>query len=173
MIIIITGAIGVGKTTVLAKLLKICRQHGYTCGGILTSKKEDSLIIEDIQTGKKEMLASTHNIYSGPRTPKYYFNNAGIEFGIKAIEEGVTSDILFIDEIGRLELNVQGFHSATKKIKQWQIKNCILVIRQELLADFLPQLPPEPFIFETTAENRDQLPEEIVAIIAKYLPKID
>ncbi len=171
MIIIITGAIGVGKTTVMVKILKMCRQHGYTCGGILTSKKDDSLIIEDIQTGKKEMLASTHNIYSGPRTPKYYFNNAGISFGIKAIDQGITADILFIDEIGRLELTGEGFHSVTKMIKQGQIKNCILVIRQELLADFLQQLPPEPFIFETTSENRDRLPEEIVAIIAKYLPK--
>ena len=54
MVIIITGAIGIGKTTVCEKAVKIVRSSGYSCGGILTHKAADgSLIALDIQTGEK------------------------------------------------------------------------------------------------------------------------
>ena len=169
MIIIITGAIGVGKSTVCRKLLEICRSWGYTCGGVLTSNRGDSLIIEDILIGKEEIFASTRNIYSGPRTLRYYFNSAGIEFGIKAIENGAKADFLFIDELGRLELNGEGFIHVLKIISQGHVKNCILVIRKELLPNFLLRLPPEPLIFETTVENRNRLPTEIATTAKLFI----
>ena len=53
MVIIVTGAIGIGKTTVCRKLIEIVRNRGYTCGGILTYKAPDKgIIIEDIQSGE-------------------------------------------------------------------------------------------------------------------------
>ena len=105
MVIIITGAIGIGKTTVCRKLIEKVRNRGLTCGGILTCKAADeSIIIEDIQTGERGNLANTDNIYNGPRTRKYFFNPEGIDFGIQAVDKGISMAILVVDEIGHLEI---------------------------------------------------------------------
>lgn len=48
---------------------------------------DNSIIVEDVQSGEKEILASIDSIYQGPRTAKYYFNSKGIDFGIKAIAD--------------------------------------------------------------------------------------
>ena len=168
MVIIVTGAIGIGKTSVCRKLIELVIKQGFTGGGILTNKATNSsLIVEDVRSGKTETLASTDKLYNGPRTPKYSFNPKGIDFGIQAIDKGTSADFLVVDELGHLELRGEGFAKVLELIKTGKIKNCILVIRTELLPAFLPSLPKDPLIFETTLENRNRLPEEITEKIIK------
>ena len=168
MVIIVTGAIGIGKTTVCRKLVEILRSEGYTCGGILTFKTADkSIIIEDIQSGERETLASINRVYHGPHTARYSFNPTGIAFGIQAIDKGTSASILIVDEIGHLELRAEGFVNTLELIKANTVKDSILVIRKELLPAFLPQLPAVPSIFETTIDSRNQLPQEIFKLISK------
>jgi len=162
MVIIVTGAIGIGKTTVCEKVVKIARSQGYSCGGISTCKiQNEDIIIEDVQTGETKALASISNIYQGPRTAKYFFNPEGFDFGIQAIDRGTASDILLVDELGHLELRGEGFAKVIEQIVGGKVKTCILVIRKELLSAFLPQLGATISVFETTINNRNQLPEEI------------
>jgi iron complex transport system ATP-binding protein len=166
MVIIVTGDIGAGKTTVCRKVVELARDRGYTCGGILTFKAPDeSLTMLDIQTSEREILASTDKDFDGPRTPKYSFSPEGIDFGIRAIENGASSDVLIVDEIGRLELGGEGFAKSLELIKSGRVKNSILVIRKQLLADFLTRLGGNPSIFETTISNRDRLPQEICSFL--------
>ncbi|HEX9896187.1 MAG TPA: nucleoside-triphosphatase [Dehalococcoidales bacterium] len=162
MVVIITGTIGIGKTTVCKKVIEIARSRGYSCGGIVTYKtRNEDIIIEDIQTGEIRDLASTHNIYQGLRTAMYFFNPEGIDFGIRAIEKGVTSDVLVVDELGQLELSGQGFVKVIDQIAAGKIKNCILVIRKSLLSSFIPKLGITTSVFEITINNRNHLPNEI------------
>lgn len=170
MDIIVTGEIGIGKTTVCQRIIEIARNLGYTCGGIITYKAPDQgIIIKDVQTGEQEVLASINNVYQGPRTGKYFFNPAGIEFGVRAIDQGVSSDIVFVDEIGYLELTGSGFVQALKLIGTEKVKSSLLVIRKELLAAFSSRLGSKPSIFETTSENRDELPQKIGAVLSRNL----
>ena len=162
MVIIVTGAIGIGKTTVCEKVVSIVRSSGYTCGGILTYKAPDkSLTILNIQTGERKTLASNDKIYHGPHTEKYFFNTEAINFGIRAIERGTASDVLIVDEVGHLELGGGGFARSLELIRADRVGNPILVIRKQLLSAFLAQLGNNPSIFETTISNRDQLPQKI------------
>jgi nucleoside-triphosphatase THEP1 len=171
MVIIITGAIGIGKTTVCEKVVKIARSSGYSCGGILTHKAaHNSLIALDIQTGERAILASTDNTFGGPRTPRYSFNPEAIKFGIRAINKAIDSDVLIIDELGHLELNGEGFAKSLEFIKTGRVKNSILVIRKELLPTFLAQLGDNPSIFETTISTRDRLPRKIYSSLIGNLP---
>jgi nucleoside-triphosphatase THEP1 len=170
MVIIVTGTTGIGKTSVCQKLIELARNRGYTCGGILTYKAVDkSIIIEDIQTGDKETLAGINNLYHGPRTVKYYFDPKGIDFGIQAIDKGISAAILVVDEIGHLELRAEGFAKVLDLIKAGKVTNCILVIRSELLSTFLPQLPSTPTVFKTTVNSRNQLPQEIASVLFEEL----
>jgi iron complex transport system ATP-binding protein len=168
MVIIVTGAIGIGKTTICQKVIKIAQSQGYSCGGIITCKTcNEDIIIEDVQTGKTKALASTSNIYQGPRTAKYFFNPEGIDFGIQAIDRGTASDILLVDELGHLELSGQGFAKVIEQVAAGQVKNCIMVIRKELLSAFLSQLGATISVFETTIDNRNQLPREIGLVLIR------
>jgi len=166
MNIIVTGQTGVGKTTVCEKVIRIAKESGYTCGGILTPKSlQGSVIcgidIVDIQSGEREILASTHDLYRGPRAGKYSFNPDGIQFGIRAIEKGCSSDILLVDEIGHLERRGEGFVKVLTLIGSGEVRNSVLVIRKDLLSAFLPQLGPAPYVFETTPDIRDELPQKV------------
>lgn len=170
MVVIVTGAIGVGKTTVCRKLVELLKNRGYTCGGILTCKTADkSLIVEDIQSGQKETLGSINNVYDGPRTDRYFFNPKGISFGIQAIDKGTCAEVLVVDEIGHLELRGEGFVKVVELIRTVKVRNCVLVIRKELLSTFLSQLNIEPCIFHTTLSRRNRLPQEIEALMTEKL----
>jgi len=171
MVIIVTGAIGIGKTTVCRKLIGILQNKGYTCGGILTYKAADKgITIEDIQSGETKTLASINNLYHGPRTAKYSFNPKAIDFGIQAIDKGASSTILLVDEIGHLELRGEGFVKALELIKSGAVKKSILVIRKELLSVFLAQLDTQLSIYETTINNRDELPQKIYSSLTASSP---
>lgn len=157
---------GVGKTTVCEKVVELARSRGYSCGGILTPKAPDKgIIIVDIQTRESKPLASIDNIYQGPRTGRYFFNPEAIEFGNRAIDGAVSSDILFVDEVGYLELEGEGFVRALEVIRAGKVKNSVLVIRQKLLPAFEARLGFEFSTIETTIENRDRLPHKIGALL--------
>jgi len=163
--IIVTGKVGVGKTTVCEKVIYMAKSLGYNCGGILTPKSKEGITILDIETGEREVLASINNIYQGPHTGKYYFNPEGIDFGTKALDSGISSDILFVDEIGYLELKGEGFVKILEPIRTGKVKNSILVIRKELLAAFSARLGSKVSIIETTINNRNELPQKICALL--------
>lgn len=165
MVIVITGAIGIGKTTVCEKVVEIVRSSGYSCGGILTQKAvHERLIALDIQTGERAILAGTDNAFDGPRTRRYSFSPEAIKFGIKAINGAIDSDVLIIDELGYLELHGEGFAKSLELIKTGRVKNSILVIRKWLLSAFLARLGDNPSIFEATIRTRDRLPRRICSL---------
>ena len=166
MNVILSGRVGIGKTTVCRKILTLARKKGYRCGGILTPKITNGdavtgIAIIDIQTREKETLASVESIYDGPRVGRYYFNSLGIEFGKKAIRNGASSDILLIDEIGYLELRGEGFAFVPALIQTGKLTSSILVIRQELLTDFKNQFNMALPVFEVNLNNRNGLPKRI------------
>jgi len=170
--LIVSGRVGIGKTTVCEKVLALAREGGLRCGGILTLKIASGstiagIAIIDIQTWQKETLASVDNIYDGPRIGRYYFNPAGIEFGRRAIKNGAKSDVLFVDEIGYLELRGEGFTCAPALVKAGKVANSILVIRRELLPDFQTQFNKALPVFEVNLDNREVLPGRIYQLLAK------
>ncbi len=162
MVIIVTGVVGIGKTTVCDKVVKIARSQGYSCGGIIAHKAQNGdIIIEDVQTGETRALASTSSIYQGPHAGRYFFNPEGIDFGTQAIARGTASDILLVDELGPLELRGEGFAEVIEEIAAGKVNNCVVVIRKDLLSAFLPQMGATTSVFETTIDSRNQLPGEI------------
>jgi len=168
MVIIITGAIGIGKTTVCEKVVRTARSQGHSCGGVIARKtRNEDIVIEDIRTGETRVLASTGAIYQGPRTAKYFFSPEGIDFGIQAIDRGTSSDILLVDELGPIELRGQGFTRVMEQVAVGKVKNCIVVIRKGLISAFLPRLGTAASVFETTIDNREELPGEIGLVLTR------
>jgi nucleoside-triphosphatase THEP1 len=125
------------------------------------------IIIEDIETGDQETLASSTRVCDGPHTVRYSFNPAGIDFGNQAIARGASADLLVVDEIGQLELRQEGLTKALGLIEAEPFAPCAVVIRRELLDAYSPWLPPRALVFETTVDNRDHLPEDIASVLLR------
>jgi len=171
MNIIITGTVGIGKTTVCEKVIQMAKSLGYSCSGILAPKAPDKgIIIIDIKTGERKVLASINNIYQGPRIGKYFFNPAAIEFGTRAIDRGISSDFLFVDEIGYLELQGDGFVKILELIGAEKVKSSVLVVRRDLLPAFSARLGSNLSIIETNIYNRNELPQKICALLTSNSP---
>jgi len=166
MLVVVTGQIGAGKTTVCQQVIDIARDNRCTCGGVITRKTGDgSILVVDVRSGNSMPLASLRAIYRGPQTGKYWFNPMGIEFGMEAIRRGAGSSILVVDEVGHLELEGEGFASAPEILRRRRVRDSIVVIRSELVEAFLPLLSNAALIFTTTPDNRDSLPEQIAALL--------
>lgn len=166
MIVILTGAIGVGKTTVCERVVQRLSSLGLSCGGVISNKTRDGdIIVKDLQTGEAKLLASAKTAYRGASTARYSFNPEGIDFGVRAINRGTTADILIVDELGHLELRGLGFATVIDLVATGKVKNCLLVIRSQLLPAFLPKLGIAASVFQATLDNRERLPQEISLVL--------
>ncbi len=168
MNVIVTGDVCAGKTTVCNKVIDALRKSGFSCGGIITLKiPNDSLAVMDIQSGEAVTLAIPGDKYGGPLVPKFTFDPEGIAFGLRAIENGTLADILFVDEIGLIEAMGEGFIRALDIINQNKGKPSIIVIREEMVEYLVPGFHDEPILFNTSGQNRNSLPADIISLIRK------
>jgi nucleoside-triphosphatase THEP1 len=164
--IVLTGDRGIGKSTCCLRIKELALQRSFRLGGIITCKSPDrDIIVEDLQTGRTDILASTENRFDGPHYGKYHFNPCGIEFGTKSIKRGASADILFVDELGYLELRKEGFYAVLELLSSACARAVVIVVRKELLSEILPLLKAEPVIFEATIKNRSELPGWILSCI--------
>ncbi len=162
MLAVVTGEIGIGKTTVCRRVLPLMLRRGYTCGGVITYKDGDGgIVVQDVGNGQETILATRDEGGSGLRMGQYLFNDDGLAFGIHALETGCRAALFVVDEIGPLELMGQGFHRALALIRGRGDGNTLVVVRQGLVAIVLPALGAAPRVFVTSRANRDILPGDI------------
>ena len=173
MFTIITGEIGIGKSTVCQRTIKELHDLGHKCEGFLNFKScNGDIILEDIQSGEKRTLASPNVNFNGPRVRKYSFNQRIINLGLQIIANCDAASILVIDELGWMELYGGGFAPGIKKLIARKDRVCILIIRKgEVLDMFLPKLPTDLLIFEVLPENRNTLPKNISLMINREIQK--
>ena len=139
--IVITGEKGVGKTTLVKKVIQRSEKKFY---GILSERFEKGYFIQDLKTEEKMILCSEECI--GFKFRKYYFDPEALEFIRKSLER--TGDILVYDEIGYLEM---------EKIDIWDLLQgvALLIVRKDLVPVVSSRFTAE--IFEVTKENREDL----------------
>ena len=139
--IVITGEKGVGKTTLVKKVIQRSQKKFY---GILSERFEKGYFIQDLKTGEKMILCSEECI--GFKFRKYYFDPEALKFIRKSLKR--TGDILVYDEIGYLEM---------EKIDIWDLLqgNALLIVRKDLVPFVSSRFSAE--IFEVTKENREDL----------------
>jgi nucleoside-triphosphatase THEP1 len=162
MFIIITGEVGIGKSTVCRRTLHLLRDVEDRCGGVITCKDGNGKIIaEDVLTQTRMALASRNGDYQGPRLGAYHFNPAGLAFGVDALNKGAALPLFVVDEIGPLEVSGKGFANAVALINGRKSGSCLAVIRVDSLHLFLPWFDELPLIYVVTLENHNDIPLEI------------
>lgn len=166
MNIVVTGEIGVGKTTLCQKTADLSKRLGLSCGGVLSYKAADrGIMVVDVRTDRMERLASVGPIYDGPRVGKFSFSPEAIDFGNSAIDLGAGCNVLFVDELGPLEIAGKGFVKALELLRKGKAQRSVTVIRRELLPALSAQLGQRPVVVEVTSRNRNELPRKLCSLL--------
>ena len=167
-VLLLTGAPGVGKTTVLIKTVDALKAQGVSVGGMISREAREGNVrigfeIIDLTNSKHGWLAHV-NQRTGPQVGKYHVNMEDLEkIGATAIAEAVEKcDAVAVDEIGPMELFSQKFKQAVKQALE--SKKLVLAVvhakaREPLINEAKQRDDAETFT--VTLANRDKLTEEL------------
>ena len=167
-VLILTGAPGVGKTTVLAKTVDALKAKGVSVGGMISREVREGNVrvgfeILDLTSGKRGWLAQVKG-QSGPQVGKYHVNLNDLDnVGTAAITQAFEKcSAIAIDEIGPMELFSQKFKQAVAQALE--SKKLVLVVvhgkaKDPLVTQVKRRVDAE--IFNVTFSNREKLPEKL------------
>jgi nucleoside-triphosphatase THEP1 len=124
MYLIITGQKGAGKSVHLLRLAEYLKNRGKTAGGVISRsvwRNGEREGYEIVNPGTGVFPSRRLCVKTLPDVPdsadvlrfcSYYFLRSAFAEGNRWIAEGLTSDVLFIDEVGNLELSGSGWNIA-------------------------------------------------------------
>jgi len=117
-LLFITGAPGVGKTTVLLRTVEALKNMGFRVGGMISREVREGgtrvgFQILDFETERRGWLAHVKQ-QEGPQVSKYRVNLRDLDaVGANSIRNAVEkAQIVVIDEIGPMELFSPAFKEA-------------------------------------------------------------
>jgi nucleoside-triphosphatase len=176
-ILLVTGSPGVGKTTLLLRVVEALKVRGCTIGGMISREvrlygTRVGFEILDLADSDKHGWLAHVNQKTGPQVGKYRvnledLNNVGVEAVLKAVRE---CDVVAIDEIGPMELFSEKFKRAVLEAVE-SGKLVIAVVhwkaRDKLIEAVKKREDAE--IFTVTLENRSELHKTVVKKAQEFL----
>jgi nucleoside-triphosphatase THEP1 len=177
---LISGPVGVGKTTVAERVVGLVRRQGLACGGLLAPAIKDShgqktgIWGVDVRTGERRMLAvvRTDRDLGGPAIGPYSFDAEALAWAVLVIEGALHSttwplrpcDLVVVDEIGKLELwQGVGLAPLLPRLAAGEAARALVVVRDSLLAELQARLGSiDQVVFEVSKGDREEMPSRIL-----------
>jgi nucleoside-triphosphatase len=166
--IAITGKPGIGKTTVVKKLISSLsgKAVGFWTEEIRRDGKRWGFTI--VRTdGKRKLLASV-SLHSPYRVGKYKVDVEGFEkFVVPFIKNNLKEGkIIVLDEIGKMELFSENFQRLVKEILKQQVPVIVTIPYKDIHPLVRDIRSSKGFnVFTLTFENRNRIPERILELI--------
>ena len=145
--IILTGAPGVGKTTIVMDVAQKLKARGVRVGGVVSREVRTNNVrigfeFIDLTTNDRDVLASVTE--NGPRVGKYFVNLTGCRFAADRVKNAlINSDVIICDEVGPMELKSNEFIDAVKYLRRTD-KKAIVVIHQKLEHPLIREFREKP-----------------------------
>jgi nucleoside-triphosphatase len=177
-VLLLTGSPGVGKTTVLLRVIEELKARGYSVGGMISQEVRShgtrvGFEILDLGSGRRGWLAHVDQ-KSGPSVGRYRVNLADLGgLGVAAILKAVEGlDVVAIDEVGPMELFSEKFRDAVNKA--CESRKLVLGVvhwkaRDRLIDELKAREDAELFL--VSHMNRNELHEVIVDKAVEFLKK--
>lgn len=168
---LLTGPVGVGKTTVAERVVGLAQRQGLACAGLLAPAMMNSCGQKagiwgvDILTDQRRILARTDRDLGGPGVGPYSFDAAALDWAVDIVQRAVgTCDLLLVDEIGKLELwRDAGLAPVLPRLALGEATRSLVLVRDFLLAELQEKLQPvQQIVFEVSEDNRRILPTSVL-----------
>ncbi len=167
--IALTGRPGVGKTTLIERVLVRVR---LSYGGMITKEIRKcghrvGFSVIDVATGAEGILAHLH-ARGGPRLGRYTVNLKDLEgIGIAAIERAIEGkDLVVIDELAPMEISSPRFIPVVERALA-SGKSLIISTHAHLDHPLVHRVRRELKLFRVKLSNRDALVDAVLAEFEK------
>ena len=174
MKIFITGMPGVGKTTVVHKVIAALNERGLKVGGIYCPEIRVNNVrvgfeVIDLLTGNRGTLSHIDQD-NGPRVGKYRVNIQDLSnIGVKGLNSAIReADYIVIDEIGPMELQGLEFQEAVKNIVEGT-KSVLGIIHWKMNHPLIDMIRARGDVIEVTPKNRETIPSMIAEEILETM----
>lgn len=167
MNILITGKPGIGKTTLIKKIINSIplSKSGFYTGEIREGKERTGFSLTTLD-GKESTLASVKT-KSPYRVGKYGVNIDSIEkIGVESVREGIMGKgVIIIDEIGKMELHSEKFRGIV--LEALNTGRVIATIGKDS-SGYIDEIKNRKDVksLEINSRNRDTLLDEIKKIVS-------
>jgi nucleoside-triphosphatase len=176
---LITGPPGIGKSTIVSKVVFNLRSTGCIIGGCITKERREKkervgFDIEDLLSGRRGELASTSG-HLGPTVGRYRVNLQGLsEVGARALNDAVArAELVVIDEVGPMELTSPEFRRAlTSCIRSG--KPIFAVVHEKMNDPLIEELKKTSGngVISVSLQNRDSLHSDLTTRIQTSLTRM-
>lgn len=175
-IFIVSGKKHEGKSTLALKFANLAKEIGRKVNGIISishnlNDKRSGYEVLNLKTEQSKKLATTDNINNydticGP----FYFYKEGMEFAYSclSLDNIMENEIVFIDEVGKLELKEEGFYKQIKSLISSDKQIIIILVTRE---EYINQVE-EKFnfkalkIFKVSDDNDQSLKDTFISAIS-------
>ncbi len=159
--IFITGRPHSGKSTLLERVVtEVEDKQGFLTREVIHSNERTGFQI--VTANNHVALLASIRICSGPRVGKYHVSLAAINKIMPWVTLYDNKDILYIDEIGEMQLGSSGFVNLVNKYLA-SPNTLIATVSEVFDHPFITELKsrPDSIWFSLTSENRQQIYERI------------
>lgn len=163
--LMLCGEIGVGKSTLIQRLLNLTARpiYGYKTK-IMTRRDDGFHEIYIFRGGDEEMTCSEKNHLADCDSHHHMVNAQLFEtLGAPYIREGRADGVILMDELGFMERDSEGFVSAVLDALEGNIPVIGAVKAGHEDVEFLNRIKQHPNVdlYTVTRENRDELYKEL------------
>jgi nucleoside-triphosphatase THEP1 len=139
-VLIITGGRGEGKSNLVGALARALREAGLSLGGIhapgfWAEGQRSGFDIADLGSAESRPLCRTQGPAAWQSQGPFRFSPEGLAFGLQALAEALRrdDDVIFVDEVGPLELQGRGWAGALDALARRRRKPMVWVVREGLV----------------------------------------
>jgi nucleoside-triphosphatase len=171
-LIIISGAIGSGKSTLCSQLAAYFQGAGWQLSGLVsrgvfTDNQKKAIAAVNLNDGEARLLAVYRlqpiSDKDGDLPLHWDFDPATLAWGNQVFQQTGLTDLLVVDELGPLEMKRnEGWTAAITAINERRFRLALLVLRPALLTQAVKQWPWAQVITITCVEEIPAVMKEIL-----------